>query len=198
MFPCLQGPGHYKGKEQIVKDALNQMLKETWPTKIYQVPRHSGSSICKYIQYNEIIFVAVIQSLSHVQLFVTLWTAACQASPSFTISWSLLKLMSIESVMPSYHLFLCHTLSPVFNLCHHQDLFQWVCSSHQVTKVLELQLQQQSFQWIFISFRIDWFDFLTVQGTLKSLFQHHSSKASILQCSAFLWSNSHIHTYLLE
>ena len=70
-FPCLQGPGHYKGMEQIVKDALNQTPKEKRPIKIYQVPHHSGSSICKYIQNNEIIFVVVIQSLSHVQLFVT-------------------------------------------------------------------------------------------------------------------------------
>ena len=67
----------------------------------------------------------------------------------------------------------------------HQGLFQWVGSSHQVAKVLELQ--HQSFQWIFmiISFRIDWFDLLAIQGTLKSLLQHHSLKVSNLQCSAF-------------
>ena len=65
--------------------------------------------------------------------------------------------------------------------------FQWVGSSYQVAKVLELQLQHQCFQWIsgLISFRIDWFDLLAVLGTLKSLLQHHSSKASLLQCSAF-------------
>ena len=81
---------------------------------------------------------------------------------------------------------LFHPLSspspPAFNL------FQWVGSSHQVAKVLELQLQHQSFQWILradISFRIDWFDLFAVQGTLKSLLQHHSSKASILWFSAF-------------
>ena len=74
---------------------------------------------------------------------------------------------------------------PALNLSQHQGLFQWIGSWHQVTKVLEFQLQHQSFQWIFklISFRIDWFDFLAVQGTLKSLLQHHSLKASILQCS---------------
>ena len=76
---------------------------------------------------------------------------------------------------------------PAFNLSQHQSLFQWVSSLHQVAKVLELQLQHQSFQWIcrtdFSS--VDWFDLLAVQGTLKSLLQHHSSKASILQCSAF-------------
>ena len=74
----------------------------------------------------------------------------------------------------------------------HQGVFQWVGSSHQVAKVLELQLQHQSFQWFptqinsgLISFRIDWFNLLAVQGTLKSLLQHHNSKATILWCSAF-------------
>ena len=76
---------------------------------------------------------------------------------------------------------------PAFNLSQHQGLFKWVSSSHQVAKVLEFQLQHQSFQRIFrlISFRMDWFDLPAVQGTLKSLLQHHSSKASILRCSAF-------------
>ena len=77
---------------------------------------------------------------------------------------------------------------PAFNLSQLQGLFQWVSSSHQVAKVLEFQLQHQSFQWIFrISFRMDWFHLLAVQGTLKSLLQHHSSKASILWCSAFFY-----------
>ena len=76
---------------------------------------------------------------------------------------------------------------PTFNLPQHQGPFQWVSSSHQVAKVFEFQLQHQSFQWIFRTdfFRIDWLDLLAVQGTLKSLLQHHSSKASILRCSAF-------------
>ena len=73
------------------------------------------------------------------------------------------------------------------NLSQHQSLFKWVSSSHQVAKLLEFQLQHQSFQWIFglISFRMGWLDLLAVQGTLKSLLQHHSSKASILHPSAF-------------
>ena len=76
---------------------------------------------------------------------------------------------------------------PTFNLSQHQGLFQWVSSSRHVAKVLEFQSQYQSFQWIFrlISFRMDWLDLLAVQGTLKSLLQHHSSKASVLQHSAF-------------
>ena len=76
---------------------------------------------------------------------------------------------------------------PAFSLSQHQGLSKWVSSSHQVAKVLEFQLRHQSCQWIFrlISFRMDWLDLLAVQGTLKSLLQHHSSKASILRCSAF-------------
>ena len=84
--------------------------------------------------------LVVVQPLSCVWLFVTLWTAACQASLSFTISLSLLKLMSIESMMPSNHLILLPPSHPFLNLSQHQDLFQWVSSSHQVVKVLELQL----------------------------------------------------------
>ena len=74
-----------------------------------------------------------------------------------------------------------------FNLSQHQGLFQWVSSSHQVAKVLELHLQHQTFQWIFRTdfFKIDWFDLLAVQGTPKSLLQHHRSKVSILWHSAF-------------
>ena len=107
-----------------------------------------------------------------------------KAPLSFTICQNLLKLMSIESVMPSNHLIHCHTLLLLLlNLSQHQDLFQCVSSLHQLAKALELQLQHQSFQWI--SFRIDWFDLLAVQETLKNLLQHKSSKASILLCSAF-------------
>ena len=90
-----------------------------------------------------------------------------------------------DAIQPS------HPLSspslPVFNLSQHQGLFKWVSSSHPVAKVLEFQLQNQSFQWTpgLISFRMDWLDLLAVPGTLKSLLQHHSSRASILWCSAF-------------
>ena len=91
-----------------------------------------------------------VQSLSRVWLFVIPWTVAHQASLSFTVPWSLLKLMSIELTMPSKHLILCWPPSPfAFNLSQHQGLSQWVGSSHQVAKVLELQHQHQSFQWIF-------------------------------------------------
>ena len=94
--------------------------------------------------------IVIVQLLSPVWFFSIPWTAACQASLSFTNSQRLLKLMSIELVMPSNHLVLCRPLLfvPVFNLFEHQGLFQWVGSSHQVVKVLEFQLQHQSFQWM--------------------------------------------------
>ena len=130
--------------------------------------------------------------LSRVQPFATPWTTALQASLSISYSQSLLKLMSIELVMPSNHLILSSPSPPAVNLSQHQGLFQWVSSLHQVAKVLELQLHHQSFQWIFrrvewmismisniqwmISFRVDCFDLLALQGTLKSLLQHYSSK----------------------
>ena len=89
-----------------------------------------------------------VQLLSRIQLFATPWIAAGQASLSITNSQSSLKLMSIESVMPSNHLILCRPLLPLaLNLSQHQGLFKWVSSSHQVAKVLESQLQHQSFQW---------------------------------------------------
>ena len=90
-----------------------------------------------------------------------------------------------EAIQPSHPL--SSPSPPAFNLSQHQGLFKWLSSLHQEAKVLEFQLQHQSFQWIFglISFRIHWLDFLAVQRTLKTLLQHHSSKASILQCSAF-------------
>ena len=136
--------------------------------------------------YTVPIAVVAVQSLSHVQLFVTPWTAACQVPLSFTISQSLLRFMPTESVMPSNHLILCHLLLLLPSIFPSIRVFPMSVSSYQVAKVLELPLQHQFFQWTFRVhfFRIDWFDLLAVQGTLKSLLQHHSLKASILQHSA--------------
>ena len=115
---------------------------------------------------------------------MTPWTVARQASLSITNSWSLLKLMSIESVMPCNHFnFCCPLLLRPSIFPSIRVFFQWVNSLHQVAKVLEFQFQHQCFQWI--SFRMDLFDLHAVQGTLKSLLQHYSSKASVLRCSAF-------------
>ena len=90
-----------------------------------------------------------------------------------------------DAIQPSHPLW--SPSPPAPNPSQHQGLFKWVSSSHQVAKVLKFQLQHQFFQWIFktVFFRMDWLDLLAVQGTLKSLLQHHSSKASILLCSAF-------------
>ena len=127
---------------------------------------------------------SLVQSLSCVWLFGTPWTAARQASLSFMNS---LKVMSIELMMPSNHLILCCPLLLPPSIFPSIRVFSKISSSHQVAKVLEFQLQHQSFQWTFRTdlFRMDWFDLLAVQGALKSLLQHHSSKASILQRSAF-------------
>ena len=104
-------------------------------------------------QHRQCSLHVVVESLSRVRLFGTSWTAACQTPLSSTISQSLLKLTSIESVIPSNHLILCRPLS-CLNLPQHQGLFHWVSSLHQVAQVLELQLQHQSFQWIA---RVDFF-----------------------------------------
>ena len=91
-----------------------------------------------------------------------------------------------DAIQPSH--LLLYPFLPALNPSHHQGLFQWVSSSHQVARVLEFQLQHQSFQWTLRTdlLKMDWLDLLAGQGTLKSLLQHHSSKASSLQCSAFL------------
>jgi len=128
-----------------------------------------------------------VQSLSRVQLFATPWTTACQASLSITNSQSLPKLMSIESVTPSKHLILCCPLLPpsIFPSIR-------VFSNESVLHIrwpkywsLSFIISPSNEYSGLISFRIDWLDFLAVQGTLKSLLQHYFSKASILQCSAF-------------
>ena len=127
-----------------------------------------------------------VQSLSRVWLFMTPWTAACQASLSISNSQSLLKLLSIElSIQPSHPM--SSPSPPTFNLSQHQGIFKWVISSHQVAKVLELSfnISPSNEHRGLISFRMDWLDLLAIQGTHKSLLQHDSSKASIIQCSAF-------------
>ena len=107
------------------------------------------------VQFSSVAQFSSVQSLSGVWLFATPWIAAHQASLSITNSLTSLRLTSIESVRPSTHLILCYPLlllppiPPAFNLSQHQGLFQWISSSHQVAKVLELQLQHYSFQWIF-------------------------------------------------
>ena len=133
-------------------------------------------------------YVSSAQSLSRVWLFGTPWTAVRRASLSITNSWSLLKLTSIDLVIPPNHLILCHPL-----LLPPSILASiWVFSNESVLHIRRPNYWSFSFSIspsneysALISFRIDSFDLLAVQGTFKSLLQHHSSKASILWCSAF-------------
>ena len=126
------------------------MLEETWSTAV----------------------LLLVQLLSCVQLFTTPWTVACQTSLSF--SQTVFRLMSIEVVMPSNYLILSPPSLPAFNLSQHQSLLQWVNSSHQAAKMLELQHESLT----------DLISLLS-KGLLMSLLQYHSSKASMLWHSAF-------------
>ena len=140
------------------------------------------------------VFV-VVQSLTCVSFFTTPRTAAHKASQSFTISWSFLKLISIEMVILSDYLILRHPLIlwpsifPSIRVFSNELalLIRW-------PKYWSFSISPFNVYSRFISFSIGWFDLLAVQGTLKSLLQHHNLKASILWCSAFFCSNSHIHT----
>ena len=144
-----------------------------------QLPRDTG----------QLFLGLVVQLLSHVPLFATPWTAAHQASLSFTISHSLLKHMSSELVILSSHLVLSRPLLLLRSMCPSIRVF----SNESALRVRWPKYWSFSFSVSpsneysgLVSFRIDWFDLLVVQGTLKSLLQHHTSKASILQHSAFL------------
>ena len=141
------------------------------------------------------------QSLSPVQLFATSWIAARQASLSITISWNSLELMSIKSVMPSSHLILCH---PPFLLPPIPPSVR-VFPNESTLHMRWPKYLSYSFSIIpckeipgLISFRMDWLDLPVVQGTLKSLLQYHSSKASILRCSPFFTVQLSFHTWPLE
>ena len=131
---------------------------------------------------------ASVQLLSHVRLFATPWTAACRASLSITNSWSLLKLMSIESVMPSNHFILYRPLLLLPSIFPSIRIFSNESALHMRWPKdwsFSFNISPSNEHPGLMSFRMDWLDLLAVQGTLKSLLQHHSSKASILQCLAF-------------
>ena len=146
-------------------------------------PSIKNKGIWKNKQISSVQFSCSVVSDS-----VTLWTAAHQASLSITNSWSLLKLMSVASVMPSKYFIFCFFPSPLtFNLSQHQGLFQRVCPCIRWPKYwsFSFSISPSNEHPGLISFRMDRLDLLAVQGTLKSLLQHHSSKTSILRCSAF-------------
>ena len=151
---------------------------------------NSNKAFSSFLFFSRLWLCLVLgaQLLSCVWLFATPWTATCQASLSFTIFWSLLKLMCIESVMPSNHLILCRPLLLLLSIFPSIMVF---------SNELALQIKWPKY-WSFslrispsneysepVSFRMDWFDLLAVHGTLQSLLQQPSSKASILQSSAF-------------
>ena len=173
------------------------------------------------------LFVVVVQLLSRVWLFVTSWTGACQASPSFTISWSLLKLTSIELMMPSKHLNLCHfflLLPSIFpalwsfsNEWTRRPGVLWFMGSQRVGHdwITELNWTELALRnrWLkycrfsvspsnecseLISFRMDWFDLLAVQGLSRVLSSTTVQKHQFFGAQPFLRSNFHISTWLLE
>ena len=134
------------------------------------------------------IWFSSVQLLSRVRLFVTPWTTACQASLSITNSWSLPKLMSIELAMPSNHLILCRPLLLLPSIFPNIRVFSnesALCIRWPKYWSFSFNISPSNEHPGLISFRMDWLDLLAVPGTLKSLLQHHSSKASILWCSAF-------------
>jgi len=166
--------------------SMIQWMLAIWP--LVPLPFLNPACTSGRSQFTYCWSLSSVQSLSHVRLFAAPWTAAHQASLSITNYWSSLKLMSIESVMPSNHLILCRSLLLLPSIFPSIRVF-----------ANELVLQGRwSKYWSFsfsispsneysglISFRMDWLHLLAVQGTLKSLLQHHSSKASILQRPAF-------------
>ena len=143
-------------------------------------------------------YISSVQSLGHVRLFATPWIAARQASLSITNSQSLLKLMFTESVMPSNHLipcrpfFLLPSFSPSIKVFSNESV---LCIRWPKYWSFNFNISPSNVHLGLISFRIEWFDHLVVQGTLKSLLQHHSSKASILRHSAFFMFQLS-HTYM--
>ena len=139
--------------------------------------------------------ISSVQSLSRVQLFANPWTAVCQASLSITNFWSLLKLMSIESVMPSNHHTLCRPLLLLPSIFPSIRVFSnesVLCIRWPKYWSFSFSISPSNEYSGLISFRMDWLDLLAVKGTLKSLLQHNSSKPLVLQCQRSLWSNSHI------
>ena len=141
------------------------------------------------LHYRAYTLLISVQLLSHVRLFATPWTAACQASLSITSSRNLFKLMSIESVMPSNHLILFRPLLLLPSIFPSIRVFSnesVLCIRWPKYWSFSVSSSPSNEYSGLISFGIDWFDLLAVQWTLKSLLQHHSSKASILQCWALI------------
>ena len=161
--------------------------------QIYRLVKFNMYLLSSYHTY---LCMINVQLLNNVRLFATPWTATCQSSLSFTISQSLLKFMSIESVMPSNHFILCHLLLLLPSIFSSIRVF----SSDSALHIRWPKYWSFSFSispsnecWGLISFTIDRFYLLVVQGMLKSLLQHHSSKASIRYSTSFMVQLSHLY-----
>ena len=149
----------------------------------------------------EYSIAVVVQSLNHVTLFTTPWTAAYQASLSFTISQSLLKIKSIESIMPSNHLILCHPLLSLLSIFPSIRVFSnelTLCIRWPKYWSFSFSISPSNEYSELVSFRIDWFYLLAVQGTLKVFSSTTVQKHQFFSAQPSLWSSSHIHTWLLE
>ena len=162
--------------------------RDKQPSYLNQLVWHSQTHLFISFSYHWLIpyqFSSVAKSCP------TLYNPMDRSTPGLPVYHQLLEFTQThlhwisDAIQPSHPLSL--PFPPTFNLSQHQGLFQWVSFLHQIAKVLEFQLQYQSFQRTpgLISFRMDWLDLFAVQGTLKSPLQHNSSKASILRCSAF-------------
>ena len=164
-------------------------MKKSHIQKVFHPLRHISPWVRKDSKNKKSTMVShllVVQLLSHVQLFATPWTAALQAPLSITDSWSLLKLMSIESVVPCNHLILCCPLllPSIFPSIRVFSKESVICIRWPKYWIFSFSISPSNEYSRLISFRMGWLDLLTVQGTLKSLLQHHSWKASILRHSA--------------
>ena len=178
-------------------------LISSYPCLLPHSPKVCSLHLCLFccLAYRIIIQFSSVQWLSHVWLFETPWTAARQASLSITNSWSLLKLMSIELVMPSNHFILCHPLLLLPLIFPSIRVF----SSESVLHIRWPKYWSFSFSISpsneysgLTSFRIDWLDLFAVQGTLKSLLQHQVQKHQFFGAQPSSQSNSHIHTWPQE
>ena len=179
---------HEVTKSQTWLSELHSLSSDKYPG--VGLPDHTVAQFLTFCRISllSIIVVVVVQFLSCVQFFVTPWTSAHQSSLSFTISQSLLKLMSVESMMPSNHLILCRPLLLLPSVFPSIRIFSNESALHiRWPKYwsFSFSISPSNEYSGLISFMIDRFYLLAVQGTLKSLLQHHSSKASILQRSAF-------------
>ena len=176
---------------QVQRLAVNKRGRSPCPHDLYRIKQsHSFRFIKRWNVYKTTVSsfkIVAVQWLSHVQLFVTRGLQHARLPcPSPTISRSLCKLMSIELVITCYHLIFCHPLLLLLSIFPSIRVFSNELALHiRWPKYWSFSFSLSNDYSGLISFRIDWFDLLAVQGTLKSLLQHHSSKASILQCSAF-------------